>query len=113
MVNLKQLQRENQRLRGMQRKLRDIEKNNEDRVKLLRENKMLARNIKFDKSLKIGRRASKIAKDVGKPIGRGVVKAGIGAFKGLQRYANFLAEQERRQKSLNRKLKSARKSKRR
>ena len=113
MVTLKQIQKENVRLRKMQSKLREIEKNNQDRKKLLLENKQLARRIKFGKQLAVGRKVSRIAGAVGKSTGRGLAKTGKGAFRGLQRYANFLDEQEKKQRSVNRKLKSVKRKKRR
>ena len=60
MPTLKQLQKENERLRKMQSKLNEIQKNNEDRTKLLRENKRLARNLKHGKAIRAGRITGKI-----------------------------------------------------
>lgn len=105
MVNLNQLKRENVRLRKMQTKLNEVKRNNEDRAKLLRENKRLARDIKFGKSIAVGRKAGKVLSEVGKASGKGLAIAGRGVFRGLQRYAKFLAEQEMKQRALNRRLK--------
>ncbi len=91
----------------MQTKLNEIQKNNEDRRMLFKENKLLAKNIKHGKARK---GFSRVASNVGKATGRGLFKVGAGAFKGLQRYGNFLAEQERKQQSINRRLKSKRRS---
>ncbi len=113
MATLEELQDENKRLRGMQSTLREAEKNNQDRMKLARENIMLARRIKFDKSLTAGRKVSKVASDVGRRTGKGLAIVGKGAFKGIKRYAQFLERQENKQRSVNRKLKSVKKSKRR
>ena len=110
MVTLKELQRENKRLREMQNKLDNIKKSNEDRRKLLKENKRLSREIKFGKSIGIARDVGRVAHGVGKSVGRGLFRVGKGAVKGLQSYANFLAEQEARQRKVNRKLKTAKKS---
>ncbi len=106
MVTLKELQEENEKLRKMQSTLKEVEKNNDDRRKLLFQNKMLARRIKFSKSIAIGNKAKKIATDVGKQTGRVLSIAGKTAFSGIQRYANFLDEQERKQRTTNRKLKT-------
>ncbi len=102
MTTLKQLRRENRRLKNVREGLRDIEEIQKQRMNLLRENKQLARNIKGT-----GKKSGFLLK-VGKTFGRGSAKAGKSAFRGLERYANFLQEQERKQKLLNRKLKSVR-----
>lgn len=107
MVTLKQLQVENRKLKDMQSKLREVQKTNVDRQNLLRENKQIARRIKFDKTFKTSSRALSIAKSVGKSSGKQLARAGVGAFKGIQRYGRFLEAQERKQNSTNRKLKSA------
>lgn len=109
----KQLQAENKRLRKMQVKLNEMQKNNEDRRKLSKQNKTLARNIKFQKSKRLTDKATKVIGTAGIKTGKVLKTGGIKAFKGLQRYARFLEEQEKKQKSLNRKLKTVKKSKRR
>lgn len=111
MATLKELQKENARLRGMQTQLKDMQKNNVDRRNLLKENKKLAREIKFGKAINISKRAQGLTREVGKRSGKVLAKVGIGAFKGLQKYGTFLAEQEREQRSVNTKLKSVKKAK--
>ena len=106
MVSISQLKKENERLKQMQNKLNEVKKNNEDRRKLLQENKRLARDIKFGKEIDVGKKVGRVAGKVGKATGRGLLKVGKSAFNGLSRYANFLAEQERKQRNINRKLKS-------
>jgi len=86
----------------MQENLKDMEKIQEQRMALARENKRLASNLKSGG-------AGKVIKKFGVGLGRGVTKTGRGVFRGLQRYANFLEEQERKQKLLNRKLKTTKK----
>lgn len=113
MVTIEELKKENKRLREMQVKIKAMQKDNADRRRLAMENKRLARNIKFDKSIGTAKRAAKITKTVGKASGKILAKTGRGAFKGLQKYAKFLDEQEKKQRSVNRKLKSVKKSKRR
>lgn len=110
MPSLEDLQKENARLKKMQQQLQNAQMTNQRRRQLLKENKRLARNLKHGKAIAIGRAAKQISKDVGKSAGKTLLKAGKGAFKGLGAYANFLAEQERKQKSSNRKLRTAKKS---
>ena len=110
MVTIEELRAENERLRKMQSKLKEIQKNNNDRTKLLRENKILARNIKHGKKIGIAKDIGRGFAKVGKRTGREVLRAGKGAFKGLQRYANFLAEQEAKQRRLNRNLRTTKKT---
>jgi hypothetical protein len=102
MATLEQLKKENRRLKAMQENLKDMEKIQEQRMALARENKRLASNLKSGG-------AGKVIKKFGVGLGRGVTKTGRGVFRGLQRYANFLEEQERKQKLLNRKLKTTKK----
>ena len=111
MVTLKQLQKENQRLKQMQVKINEMQKNNEDRRVLAKQNTILARNIKFQKSKKITDKATKIIGTAGIKTGRTLSKVGIKAFKGVVRYGKFLEDQERKQRSKNRKLKTVKKSK--
>lgn len=113
MVTIEELRKENKRLRDMQVKITAMQKDNADRKKLLMENKKLARQVKFSKSIGIAKGAAKITKQVGKSSGKILAKTGVGAWRGLQKYGRFLAEQERKQKSVNRKLKSVKKAKRR
>ncbi len=113
MVTLKQLQAENKRLKQMQVKINEMQKNNDDRTKLAKQNKMLARSIKFQKSKKITDKATKIIGTAGIKTGKVLARGGVKAFRGLQRYARFLEEQEKKQKSLKRKLKTVKKTKRR
>ncbi len=113
MATIKQLQAENKRLKQMQRKINDMQKDNEDRRMLARENKTLARNIKFRKSKRLTDKATKIVGAAGIKAGKALSKAGVKTFKVLNRYARFLEEQERKQRIKNRKLKSVKKSKRR
>ena len=111
MVSLKQLQKENEKLKKMQSKLNEMRRTNEVRKDLLRENKRISRNIKHGKAIGIGTDISKGISKVGKRAGKDLLKGGKVAFKGLQRYAMFLEQQERKQKSFNRKLKSVKKTK--
>ncbi len=120
MVTIEELRKENRRLREMQVKIKVMQKDNDDRKKLLMDNKRLARRIKFDKSIgrfgksvDTAKKAAKITKAVGKTSGKVLAKTGRGALRGLQRYARFLNEQEKKQRSLNKKLKSVRRKKRR
>ncbi len=110
MPTLKQLQRENERLKKMQTKLNEIQKNNEDRRSLLKQNKKLSRNLKHGKAIRAARVTGKILSEVGKSGGRGLARIGTGAFRGLQRYGNFLAEQEKKQRRTNKQLRSAKKT---
>lgn len=110
---IKQLQAENRRLKEMQITINKARKNNEDRRKLAQQNKILARNIKFQKSKRLTDKATKIIGTTGIKTGRVLSKAGVKAFRGIQRYGKFLEEQERKQRSKNRKLKSIKKTKRR
>lgn len=113
MATLKQLQAENRRLKQMQVKINEMQKNNEDRRKLAQQNKALARSIKFQKSKRLTDKATKIVGTAGIKTGKALSKGGVRAFRGLQKYAKFLEEQERKQRSKNRKLKSIKKTKRR
>lgn len=113
MATLKQLQAENKRLKQMQVKINEMQKNNEDRSKLAKQNKTLARNIKFQKSKKLTDKATKVIGTAGIKTGKVLAKGGVKAFRGLQRYAKFLEEQEKKQRSANRKLKTIKKTKRR
>ena len=110
---LKQLQAENLRLRKMQTTINQMQKNNQDRRNLAAKNKTLARNIKFQKSKRLTDKATKVIGTAGIKSGRALAKAGVKTFKVLHRYGRFLEEQERRQKTKNRKLKTIKKTKRR
>ena len=107
MVNLTQLKKENDRLRSMQKKLQEAQKNNEDRRKLLKENKKLSRNIKFGQEIRAGKKVGRIAGEVGKATGRQLFRGGKAAFNALNRYAKFLESQEQKQRIVNRQLKSS------
>ena len=111
--SLKQLEAENRRLRQMQITINKAQKNNQDRRNLAAKNKTLARNIKFQKSKRLTDKATKIIGTAGIKSGRALSKVGVKAFRGIQRYGRFLEEQERKQKSKNRKLKTIKKTKRR
>lgn len=111
MATLKQLQAENKRLKQMQVKINEMQKNNEDRRVLAKKNKTLARNIKFQGSKKIVDKATKIVGTAGIKSGKALAKGGVKAFKLLHRYGKFLEEQERKQRSVNKKLKSVKKRK--
>lgn len=116
MVNpptIKQLQAENRRLKQMQVKINKMQKDNQDRRILATKNKMLARSIKFQKSKRLTDKATKVIGTAGIKSGKALARTGVKAFKLLNRYGKFLEEQERRQKSKNRKLKTIKKSKRR
>lgn len=113
MVTLKQLQAENARLKKMQETINKAQRDNEDRRQLAKQNKTLARNIKFQKSKKLTDKATKVIGTAGIKTGKVLSKTGAKAFRGLQRYARFLEEQERKQKSVNRKLKTVKNTKRR
>lgn len=113
MATLKQLEAENKRLKQMQVNINKMQKDNEDRKKLAKQNKMLANNIKFQKSKKITDKATKVIGTAGIKTGKVLSKAGVKAFKGLQRYGKFLEEQERKQRNVNKKLKTIKKTKRR
>ncbi len=106
MPTLKQLQAENTRLKKMQSNINKMQKDNEDRRKLAKSNTILARNIKFQKSKKLTDKATKVIGTAGIKTGRTLSKVGVKAFKGLQRYGRFLEEQEKKQRSANRKLKT-------
>jgi hypothetical protein len=108
---LKQLQAENKRLKQMRSKLNQMEKDNEDRRKLAKLNKKLSNDIKFRKSKKLTDKATKIVGTAGIKSGKALSKAGIKAFKGIQRYGKFLEEQERKQRMKNRKLKTVKRTK--
>lgn len=110
---LKQLQAENKRLKQMQVKINEMQKNNEDRTKLAKDNKALAKTIKFQKSNRITDKATKVIGTAGIKAGKGLAKGGVKAFKLIHRYGKFLEEQEKKQKKLNRKLKTIKKTKRR
>ncbi len=109
----KQLQAENLRLKKMQTTINQMQKNNQDRRNLAKKNKMLARNIKFQKSKRLTDKATKIIGTAGIKSGKALAKGGVKAFKVLHRYGKFLEEQERKQRSKNRKLKTIKKTKRR
>lgn len=109
MATLKQLEAENKRLRKMQSKINEIQRNNEARKCLAKQNKTLTNSIKFQKSKSITDKATRIIGTAGIKTGR----VGIKAFRGLQRYARFLEAQKQKQEALNRKLKRTKKSKRR
>lgn len=113
MATLKQLQAENERLKKMQAKISKMQKDNEDRRILARKNKILARNIKFQKSKKLTDKATKVIGTAGIKSGKALAKGGIKTFNALQRYGKFLEEQEKKQRSKNKKLKSIGKTKRR
>ena len=112
-LTLKQLQAENERLKQMQSKINEMQKNNRDRRELAKQNKTLSRNIKFQKSKRLTDKATKVIGTAGIKTGRVLSKVGVKAFKGLQRYGRFLEEQERKQRSKNKKLKTIKKTKRR
>ncbi len=111
MPSLEDLRKENVRLRKMGEQIRQAQITNQKRKNLLKENKRLARNLKHGKAIGIGRAAAQVSKVVGKSAGKTLLKTGKGALRGLQSYANFLAEQERKQRVSNSKLRSARKPK--
>ena len=109
MVTLNQLKKENERLKKAQRKIVQMQRTNDERTELLKQNKRLSREIKHGKAMRVGKAVSRDLAKVGKVTGKGLVKTGKGTLKGLQRYAIFLAEQERKQKATNRRLKSVKK----
>lgn len=110
---LKQLQAENRRLKKMQVTINKARKNNQDRQALAKKNKILARNIKFQKSKRLTDKATKVIGTAGIKAGRSLSKGGVKAFKVIHAYGKFLEEQERKQRSANRKLKTVKKTKRR
>lgn len=97
----------------MQVKINEMQKNNEDRRKLAKQNKMLSNNIKFQKSKRLTDKATKIIGTAGIKSGRLLAKGGVKVFKVLKRYGRFLEDQERKQRSKNQKLKTIKKTKRR
>ena len=113
MATLKQLQAENRRLKKMQVNINKMQKDNQDRRDLAKRNKRLARSIKFQRSKRLTDKATKVIGTAGIKTGRVLSKAGVKAFRGIQRYGRFLEEQERKQRSVNRKLKTIKKTKRR
>lgn len=110
---IKQLQAENKRLRQMQVKISQMQKDNQDRRNLAKQNKALARDIKFQKSKRLADKATKVIGTAGIKSGKALAKTGVKAFKLLNRYGRFLEEQERKQRIKNRKLKTIKKTKRR
>ncbi len=111
MPSLEELRKENERLKKMGEQIRLAQITNQKRKQLLKENKRLARNLKHGKAIGIGRAAAQVSKAIGKSAGKTLLKTGKGAFRGLQSYANFLAEQERKQRASNSKLRSAKRTK--
>ena len=109
---IKELEAENKRLKQMQIKINEMRKDNEDRRNLAKQNKTLARNIKFQKSKRLIDKATKIIGTAGIKTERVLSRGGKKAFRGLQRYARFLEEQEKKQRIKNRKLKTIKKTKR-
>ncbi len=112
-LTLKQLQAENLRLKKMQTTINQMQKDNQDRRNLAAKNKKLSRSIKFQKSKRLTDKATKIIGTAGIKSGKALSKIGVKAFKGLHRYGRFLEEQEKKQLSKNRKLKTIKKTKRR
>lgn len=110
---LKQLQAENRRLKQMQVDINRMRKDNMDRTMLAKQNKTLARNIKFQKSKRLTDRATKIIGKAGIKTGKALSKTGVKAVKILHRYGRFLEEQEKRQRTVKRKLRTIKKTKRR
>ena len=104
MATIEQLQRENKRLKAMQENIQEMKKIQEQRMALARENKILSKRLKHGGGSGIG-------KKIGLSFGKGLAKAGKSTFRGLQKYANFLEEQERKQKLLNKKLKTIKRRK--
>ena len=98
---LKQLHAENRKLKQMQVKINMMQKDNQDRTMLAKQNRMLARNIKFQKSKRLTDKATKIIGAAGIKTGKVLSKVGVKAFRGLQRYGRFLEEQERKQRIKN------------
>ena len=113
MVSISQLKKENDRLKKMQKTLEEARKNNDDRRNLLKENKKLSREIKFGEGIRAGKKVGRVAGKVGKATGKGLFRVGKAAFSGLNKYARFLEAQERKQRSVNKKLKSSVKTRKR
>ena len=86
MTTIEQLKKENRKLKSLQSNLKDMQKIQQERINLKKENEMLAKQIKSGKSSHIG-------KTIGKSVGKTTLKIGKGAFRGLQRYSNYLHEQ--------------------
>jgi len=107
-MNLEELKRENERLKNIQKGLKEMEDIQSDRLKLARENKKLLRSIKHKDKIKFGKVVKKGLFKVGKTTGI----AGKQVFRGLKKYADYLERQERKQKCLNKSLKSIKKKKR-
>jgi hypothetical protein len=98
--NLKKLQQENAKLRAAQQKLDKIKRLQEERARLLKENKQLSFRVKHGRAV-----------DISQKVAGTTTKFGKSAFRGLQKLGQRLAEAERREKAYNKKLKSAVKQK--
>ena len=91
MGTLEELKRENERLKNIQSGIRDMQKIQAERIRLMKENKRLARGIKYGKVINTGKRCG---------------STGVKIFKTLQKWGANLEEAEKRQKRLNKSLKS-------
>lgn len=94
MATLKQLQKQNAKLREAQRKIGELRKLQDERLRLIRENKQLAFQAKYPKAVATSQR-----------IVNTTAKFGVKAFKGIQKYGRRLAEAEKREQARNRVLK--------
>ncbi len=100
MVNVKQLQKQNQRLKDQLSKRTELKKLEEERIRLQDQNKKLISELKRDP------RTEKAKKVLG-VVGRGFFRGGVTVGKGLIAYGRFLDEKER---GTRRKVKTLKKS---
>ena len=98
MVTLKQLRRENERLRKVQTKINQMRRMNEERARLIKENKQLAFRTKHP-----------VAVATTQKFVNTTAKFGTKAWSGIQKWGQRLAEAERREQMRQRKLKSMKK----
>lgn len=100
MPTLEELKRENAKLRAEAEGKRELIKLGEERNRLLRENKNLMRQAKFGKEI-----------EVGKAIGRATAKIGKTFGRGFLIIAKNIAEAEKKEQELRRKMRRMRRIK--
>jgi hypothetical protein len=101
-LSMKQLQKQNVKLKAMQSKLNDMQRMQQERINLMRENRQLSFRLKHGKAVAITDR-----------ILNTTARSGIKAFGFIQKYGQRLAAAERKEKSVNRHLNAVAKRKRR
>jgi len=104
MVTLQELQEQNRKLRAQLEAKQELIKIQQERNRLLKENKNLQFASKYGGLVRVG-------SSIGRGISKGATKVGKGLGKGFVAWGRKLQEAERREQMAQRKIKKVRKIK--